>query len=337
LHRLQPLPQVFKAFVSRPNPLLARTSLTALALLVTGPLLRADDPPATTPPAGSHVIYETVGGKRVPIFVKDQVDPLHAARNLENDPLDHQKVFSETNPMAHKSFTSPEAANWNQAAGTQGQDSSFTKVYNIPGDTSVYNTGSKSTYHINGYEGVKAVPGFDQSFATKSADVGQDQNAMSQFAAIGSTDQNRTAAISSTPFPTYAAPADDSSKTFQGPEEDARHRHLTRLKDGQLLIEDIPDRPLSIDEVKGLINHGFKPDTTQPPPPASKPLNDPNYQPTPLRISPAEVNDNQPDNQPAPADTGHKEKVQDDDANDPVPSPGTMAEPPENSEPLPSK
>jgi hypothetical protein len=323
--------------VSRPTPLLARISLTVLTLVAAGLLLRADDPAATasalTPPPGYKLVYHDIGGKKVPLFVKNQLDMSGLVRRMEDDPLDHQKAFSAASALGNKTFLVPGSGNWNQTAGTDGF---VTKVYDTTQSASVYNLGSKSTYRTSSYDGLKAVAGYDQSFATKTADVGQDQNAAAQFAAIGAPDpdQSRAVPIPPTPYPASDAPYADADKTFQGPEEDARHRHLTRLKNGQLLVEQIPDRPLSIDEVKNLINHGFKPNTDQPAPPASKPLNDPNYQPEPIRIEPTSADDAPPSPASTPSVTGHKD---DDDANDPVPSPGTMAEPPENSEPLPSK
>jgi hypothetical protein len=108
-----------------------------------------------------------------------------------------------------------------------------------------------------------------------------------------------------------------SGKTFQGPEAVAAHQHLTMTDDGKIFISDLPNRALTIDEVRNLINHGFKPNTDLKPEEQSKPLNDPNYKPEPLREMPAPATD--------------------DDRNDPVPPPGTMAapQPPENSVPLP--
>ncbi len=44
-------------------------------------------------------------------------------------------------------------------------------------------------------------------------------------------------------------------------------------------VSDIPNRPLTVDEVRGLINHGLKPDTAAPPGMPSKAINDPNYKP----------------------------------------------------------
>ncbi len=78
----------------------------------------------------------------------------------------------------------------------------------------------------------------------------------------------------------------------------------------------LPNRSLSIDEVRNLINHETKPNTDAKPDAPNKPLNDPNYKPEPLRDAPSPASE--------------------DDKNDPVPPPGTMAAPPpENAEPLP--
>jgi hypothetical protein len=312
--------------VSRPSPL--PFFLIALALFANGVLLRADDPPAPTPPPGYKAVYQ--GDNKTPIFVKNMPDvgQSSAVRRMEIDPLDHQRVFSETNPMAHQTFVAPIVSGLNQNANAK--DQFVTKVYDTTENTSVYNVGSKTTFHTSGYDGVKTAPGYDQASSfTKTANLGQDQNALNAFAAMGSNEKDRSAPVNAAAYQVNASP--DADKTFDGTEADAVHRKVTRLSNGQLLLDDIPERALSIDEVKNLINHGFKPDTTQAPAPASKPLNDPNYQPTPLRISPADAENDQS----APATS--KPKVQDDDANDPVPSPGTMADPPENNEPLPKK
>jgi hypothetical protein len=315
--------------VSRRTPLLVRTSLAAVALLAAGLFLRGDDtstPPAPKPPPGYKVLYHDVGGKKVPIFVKQQLDPLRHAGGIGFDPLDPQKVFSESNPESNKTFIPAAASGVDKSADLNTQEAFATKVYDTTGPGSVYNLGSKSTYQTASYNGTKAAAGYDQSFATKSVSPELDQ-AASAFAPIGASGQNLTAPVGAKTYDTFASPEED--KKFTGPEEEASHNHLKRLSNGQILIEDIPDRPLSIDEVRDLINHGFKPDFTKPAVPDDKALNDPDYQPEPLRIDPPE------DATPVPPAGTHK--VQDDDANDPVPSPGTMAEHPENTEPLPSK
>ncbi len=311
--------------MSRRIPLLIR--LSATALLAMGSLLRADDPPAPKPPPGYKVVYQDMGGRKVPIFVKNQADISNAVRRYGDDPLDPEKVFSETNPESNKTFK-PANVDVNKSADLGAQDNFTTKVYDNTGPSNVYNLGSKSPYRTASFDGAKSAAGYNQAYATKNAPPDLDQ-ADSAFAPIGNSEQNRTAPIDARTYQTYAAPQQDQK--FTGPEEDARHKHLTRLTNGQLLVEDIPDRPLTVDEVRNLIDHGFKPNLSAPAPPESRPLNDPNYQPEPLRIEPTAPDD------ASPPPTTATPKVQDDDANDPVPSPGTMAEHPEDTQPLPKK
>ena len=291
--------------------------------MAAGSSLRADDP-AVTPPPGYKVVYRDMGGgKKSPIFVKDQFDPLRHA-NIGDDPLDHQKVFSETNAMAGKTFL-PSTTNVMDKVSNGSHQTFDTKVYDTSGSSNVYNLGSKATYHTASYDGLKTAPGYGQSFATKSASP-EFQQAAAAFAPMGASEQNRTAPIDAKTYATFASP--DQDKDFNGPEKDALHKRLNKQQtpiDGNLTIVDqIPDRPLSVDEVRNLLNHDFKPDLAQPAAPASKPMNDPDYRPEPLRIEPTSADD-------APPAAGSNRKVDDDDANDPVPSPGTMAEP------LPSK
>jgi hypothetical protein len=316
--------------VSRRIPLLI--GLSAVALLATGAVLRADDPPAPTPPPGYKVVYHDTGGGKVPIFVKDQFDPLRHAGNIGDDPLDPQKVFSETNPASNKTFLPGNIGGADKSADLGAQKTFATKVYDNTRPSNVYNLGSKSTYHTASYDGAKAAAGYNQAYATKNASADLN-HADSAFAPIGASEQNRAAPIDAKTYATFAAP--DSNKDFSGPEADALHRHAKpgeRIDGDMQVIGEIPDRPLSVDEVRALINHGFKPDLSEPAAPASKPLNDPNYQPEPLRIEPTSADDALPV-PPAPG----MHKVQDDDSNDPVPSPGTMAEHPEDAQSLPKK
>jgi hypothetical protein len=317
--------------VSQRYRLFVRTGFSAIALVAMGLLLRADDPSAPKPPPGYRVVYQDNGnGGKTPVFVKDQFDPLRHAGNVGFDPLDHQKVFSETNPQSNKTFMPGDAAGLDKSSGINPQENFATKVYDTTGPGSVYNLGSKSTFRTASYEGAKTAAGYDQSFATKSAPPELDQ-ASSAFAPIGAAERNQAAPVEARTYDTYASP--EQNKDFSGPEAEALHRRAkpgTPIDGDLQVIGQIPNRPLSVDEVKNLINHGFKPDLSEPAAPASKPLNDPDYQPEPLRIEPPAADDS------TPAPGNHK--VQDDDANDPVPSPGTMAEPPpENSEPLPKK
>ena len=306
------------------RPLLAKTSLAVLASLATILVLRADNPPITVPPGYKVVYHDMGGGRKMPILVQEEHDAIKDS-NLGDDPLDHQKVFSETNAMANKTFGGTDGSVWNKDAD-ESSHTFTTKVFDTTSQGSIYDTGAKSTFATSSYDGVKSASEADSSFATKTADLSNNGGA-AEFAAIGASEQNQGAPIGDK---TFAVSSDDAmgNKTFQGPEKDAIHRHLKMGRNGQLIIDSIPDRPLSIEEVKNLINHDFKPDLSQPPPPDSKPLNDPNYVPEPLRIEPTEAEN-------PGAET--KTKPDDDDKDDPVPAPGTMAEPPENSEPLPSK
>jgi hypothetical protein len=272
-------------------------------------LARADDAKPATPP-GYKTVYVNAGGKKVPILVKQQYDSLRNVHNPD-DPRDPRRIFSSTNSMADKAFVSGLDKNWDKSA--KMKDAYATKPYAFDA-TPTSNASTRHAFGVTAYPGVNGATGFDKNFATTTADAGQDKSA-DAFAAIGASEQNRTAPIEAKPVETFAAPM--ASQKFIGPEEETRHKRLTRLDNGQLLVQDLPDRPLTIDEVRDLINHGFKPDTSAPPSPASKPLNDPNYQPEPLRIEPTEPET------PAPPPKNAK----DDDNDDPVPSPGTMAEP----------
>jgi hypothetical protein len=318
--------------VSRKNPLPSFVCLAAFALAGATAFLRADDDSANAqkaPPGYKIVDHDIGGGKKMPIFVKQDVDPLSHTRGFNDDPLDHQKVYSETNPMANKSFFGGNGASWNRASTFKDQDIYPAKVYNSAGGSRIYNFGAKSTYQTSAYAGLNPAAGYDKTFATKPADIDTNQ-AAAAFAAMGSSEQNRMAPIDAKPVETFADVAAD--KKFQGPEEEARHRHLTHPTpiDGDFqIIDNLPDRPLSIDEVKNLLNHDFKADTSKAPPPASKPLNDPDYQPQPIRIEPTS-----PETPPPTPGSGTK---LDDDKDDPVPSPGTMADHPEDSEQLPTK
>jgi hypothetical protein len=290
------------------------TRLIAVTFVTTGQLLHADDPPASSD--GYKTVPVTVGGKTLSIRV---VEPRNPFRNVSSssstgkyDPSSLN--FSATSPMANKTFSpsSDSISKSNSIFKNRDQDTFITKPYaDDASSPSAPNLNTKGGFPpTGGYN--RTPPGFDKSYSTSNADAGLTRTAA--LASVTSTDQGRTATLgpqtASTPASSFAG------KTFQGSEADAARHHLTKLDNGQMLITDLPNRPLTIDEVRELINHGFKPNTDVKPGEPSKPLNDPNYKPEPLRDMPAPTGD--------------------DDKNDPVPAPGTMAAPhPENSEPLP--
>lgn len=247
------------------------------------------------------------------VRVTDQHDPL---KNVSegNGP---EKIFSHTSAFADKSFA-VSADPFLRSAQTKDSDAFASRSYATGAASAVPNVNTKAAFNATPFQG-RGNPDFDKAFPTATADTGAHAAALGAGA---SPDQDRTAMGYGQVINGYAAPF--AQKEFHGSEEDAVHRHLSKLPNGQILISDIPDRPLTIDEVRDLINHGVKPDTDAKPPDASKPLNDPNYQPQPLRGDPT----------PTPA-----RRVGDDDKDDAVPPPGTMGAPPapENAEPLPQQ
>ncbi len=264
-----------------------------------------------TPPPG----YKVVNHGNTPIFVKDQLDPLRHAGNIGDDPLDPQKVFSETNPASNKTFM-PGDASVNKSANLDSQRGFRHQGLRHRG---LQRLQSRLQDHLphRVVRRHKSAAGYNQAYATKDASADL-ESCDSAFAPIGASEQNRAAPIDAKTFATYAAP--QQGKDFTGPEADVMHRHAKPGEpiDGDLeKLGEIPDRPLSVDEVRALINHGFKPNLSEPAAPASKPLNDPNYQPEPLRIEPTSPDDAPP---VAPATGTHKVDV--DDTNDPGPSPG---------------
>ena len=268
-------------------------------------------------PDGYKISTVNVGGKVVQV---KEVDPY---RNVKPPPPPDGKYhptdlnFSAVNPMSDKKFALPSDSltKSDPEFANGGQNSFVTKSYEYDASApTVPNLNTKASFPTTtAYS--RTAPGYDKSFMTASADAGQNRSAA--FESNTSSYQGRTAVLGGQNVDTFADPL--AAKKFEGPEADAAHRHLTKLPNGQMEVTDLPDRPLTIDEVRDLINHGFKPNTEAPPPEPSKPLNDPGYKPQPLRETPP------------------PEPLNDDDKNDPVPPPGTMAAPqaPENSEPLP--
>jgi hypothetical protein len=228
-------------------------------------------------------------------------------------------MFSTQSSMANKTFSpsSNSIQKSNSEFNNRDQNTFITKAYvGDPSSPSAPNLNAKAAFPTTSAYSRNAA-GFDKSYSTSKADAGQNRTAVLSSSNV-STDQNRTAVLGGPEKPEVFASNSMGDKQYLGP--GAQH-----VPDGINIKENVslsrmsglPNRPLSIDEVRNLINHGFKPDTDVKPEEPSKPMNDPNYKPEPLR------------DMPAPS--------REDDKNDPVPPPGTMAAPqaPENSEPLP--
>jgi hypothetical protein len=264
--------------------------------------------------AGSLLHANGQGNKTMPIRVQDSPDPLKHASFP--DDLDSRRIFSATNPMANKTFMPNSTAFKTDSDFTDKDRNTFvTKRYIDPNAENSSSNLAGRPFPTSGAFMTRAAAGYDKAFPTSSDD--QEKHAFMGLSS-DSDDQNRTAHLEKPGNPIVLASNSMSNKTYLGPGAQRVPDGLA-IKDNIILsrMSGIPDRPLSIDEVRNLINHGTKPDTSVPPPAPSKALNDPGYRPEPLREMPV------PDS--------------DDDKNDPVPPPGTMAAPPapENAEPLP--
>jgi len=220
--------------------------------------------------------------------------------------------------MAHKQFASDGAsiAKNNSSVQAQEQRTFITKSYfsnaSSQADSSTPNLTTKiSQPTFNSY--THNATGFDKGFNTSAANLGQDSTAMPASAA--SSYQGRTAQLGGQKTEVFASTI-LTPKQYLGPGAQKVPDGVT-VKENVVIsrMNDLPNRDLTVDEVRDLINHEAKPNTDAKPEPPSKPLNDPDYKPIP---SPA----------PPPVD---------EDKSDLIPPPGTMAEPqpPENSEPLP--
>jgi hypothetical protein len=283
--------------------------------LTVGPGVRGDDAPVA-PEGYKMTKVKLSGGGYIYSQESDPFRNVHSSSGSDQYKPDNMD-FSKTSPMAHQQFsTAPADVSREDALADSRSGSSFvTKAYDdphlpssaIPNEETKYSLPSASPYSHRSAN-------FDKSFATASSSLADKK--MTDYDKT-SPDANRTAYLGTGKTDVFAYPLAD--KTYSGPEANEVKKDLSKINNGMMSLKDLPDRPLTIDEVRELINHGVKPDTSAPPPPPSKALNDPDYQPEAEPEAPPEA--------PAP--------VNDDDKNDPVPSPGTIAQPPENSEALP--
>jgi hypothetical protein len=315
--------EVYLSNVRQDSSLLFWTRLIAVCFVTTGRLLHADDQPPSSD--GYKTVPVTVGSKTIPVRVQEGGDPLkNVSSSSATGKYDPERLFSTTSSMANKTFSPPsDSISKTSSVFKSGDQNTFiTKPYAFdPSTPSAPNLNTKVSFPTTSAYGRNAT-GFDKGYITSTADAGQNRPALFASSTV-SPDLNHAAVLGGPDKPEVLATDPMANKQYLGP--GAQHvPDNIAIKDNVVLsrMSGLPNRPLSIDEVRNLINHGFTPDTDVKSTEPSKPLNDPNYKPEPLRISPAQ-------DQAAP--TG------DDDKNDPVPPPGTMAAPqaPENSEPLP--
>jgi hypothetical protein len=276
--------------------------------------LYSDTPPPAE--AGYRIVPVKQGGGTAYIRVKDAGDPYKNVKDSDGSGPEHFS-FGMTSNMAHKTYDTGDTASSHDDGSYQKnlEHTFLTKSY-FDGPHDVTLPPKVPMNSAAGYS--SRASGFDKTFLTANADVGQ--NKMADYAMTTSSYQGRTAVLGGHEVKKFASSM--SSKTYEGPEAEAVKRDLSQMNDGLLGIKDMPNRPLTIDEVRALINHGVKPEADEKPPVPSKALNDPDYTPDPAPP-------------PLRAQPGEDRHLEDD--SDMVPSPGTMAHgpPPEDSEPLP--
>lgn len=328
-----------KSDVFQRGTLIACTHLLAATLVTSASVLRADD---STPndgrivinrqgvrvdgqttnntnsnaDDGTHIVNVSVGGKTIPIKVRDEANPLKKVHM--DDPLDHQRVFSETSPMANKIFDMPTGTF--AKSDDHDKNNFITKSYTDPNTQTAFGFTPAET-HAAAFSS-KTSHDFDHGYSTAN---GQDAAQHQSFnGATSSDDQDRTAVAGGEKQDLSVDPM--ANKQYLGPGAQNVPEGIL-VKENIILtrVSGIPDRQLTIDEVRNLINSGTKPNLNEKPDEPSKPLNDPNYQPEPLRGDPSPP--------PLPSNL----KAIDDDKDDPIPSPGMMSTPPENTEALPQK
>jgi len=297
--------------------LISWTSLIAVTFTAAGQFLFADDQPASS--EGYKTVPIRVGNKTIPVRVSETVDPYKNVSSSDSSgKYDPERIFSTTSSMANKTFVLPsDSLSKGSDFNNRDQNTFITKPYAVDVSSSVPNLDAKPGFRAaQGYD--RSAAGFDKGYLTSASDLGP-----GRMAALGSSgasaDQNRAAILGGSEKPEPMTLDSMADKAYLGSGAQNVPDNIV-IKDNVVIsrMSGLPNRPLSIDEVRNLINHGAKPDTDVKPEEPGKSLNDPDYKPEPLRDTP----------QPGSSD---------DDKDDAVPPPGTMAAPPapENSEPLP--
>ena len=275
--------------------------------------MHADNKPATTVPPGYRLVHLPSGGE---VLVKDAGGVPTAQANQKPEKYSPTNLYNGSNDMADKSFApSSNFFPQNTSYKSADQNGYLTKPYTASdsssADHSIPNLNPKtSVASTSAYS--RSATDFNKGFTTAKADIGKDGS--SKFPTATASDQDHAAVLGGKTTDMY--PSTFASKPYKGPETDDIKRDMAKINSGLMQVKDLPNRTLTFDEVRALLNHGFKPNTDEKPQPDNKPLNDPDYK---------------PDVSPAPPSTPVE-----DDRNDPVPPPGTMSQPPpENTEALP--
>ena len=275
-------------------------------------MLHADDPPA---PGDKPKVVPLKAGGALKVQEADPYKNLHVPPPTNKyDPRNYS--MNQTSSMANKPFSADAISISKKGANPVDDQATFaTKSYGalnqMNSEAQTYNTKYATSTATEVDHGDTQ---FTRNYATENSKMSQ--TSASSFSSA-SPDQDRTASLGDKKSKVFGS---DLSKQYVGP--GAQHVPDGSVKENVVMasVKDIPNRPLTIDEVRGLIDHGIKPDLNDRPNESSKALNDPDYK---------------PEASPEPPETS-RPPVTEDDKNDPLPSPGTMSQaPPENSVPLP--
>jgi hypothetical protein len=279
----------------------------------------ATQPQANAPPPGVHDV-KTAGGAT--IRVADQGGSgFHGDQSTDdNDKYDPQSAdYSRTSSFAHKSFdTSGSALSQNETAAEARDNKRFltqpyaTGSYKFAGrsfETAAYNDSAHPDAELNkSFTLPAAYEDGNQTFNTGKKSEYQDKTASIVQAAPK--------------IDPFSAPGALTEKTFfdpttlHVPHKSFKLSNSVRSDPNSAgTITDLPNRPLTVDEVRNLVNHEQIPDLNAKSDEPSKPLNDLNW--TPPEVAP-----------PAPDDRPVKPGPTTEDKSDELPSPGMMAEPP---------
>jgi hypothetical protein len=296
-----------------------------IALLIAGVSvspLRADDSKPVARP-GYRLVAIKGGDKTAYIEVRDTSNPYSQLKDTGPDHGPQHFSFGQTSSMADKTYSLDTASSaYGGKYQDQVQSGFLTKSYfDKNGNEADHSMPGLNTPvplpSADGY--VHHADGFDRSFSTKSDD---EQNRASALGTMSASEAHQEATLGGHAVQAYAY--NDSNHTYLGPEAGQVHHDLDRMNHGLETLKDLPDRALTIDEVRALINHGVKPDLAKPSTAEpTKPLNDPSYL---------------PDAAPAPMAPSAPDHLQ--DSSD-LSTPGATAHPemavppPENSQPLP--
>jgi len=305
---------------------------------VIAPFLRADNQPPPVDSGYKMVPIAGANGKVSYIRVQDQSSPsAHLSSSSSDGQYDPSQIsLNKTSNLANKSFPTASLYQNHSAEEARQQRTFITKPFfagnDVPSDRSVSNFNTKLAYPaVQGYNRTAE----DTHKAYLANQTNADQNKSARLSSAPSEYQNRSAYLGNQKANVYASPL--AHITYTGPGVNVIKKDMNKVNVSLMQAKDLPNRPLTIDEVRDLINNGIKPDTdVHPAASQSKPLNDPGYEPGPpppplAHSSPSPA----PALAPAPSSRG-------DSSDGDLPSPGAMAaqhlqqeQPPENSEPLP--